>query len=268
MHKDSLPEDIKNLILALAVIFICLGIFIILFVILFNKRKNRMLREKQEIQSRFQQELLQTQIEIQEQTLKTISQEIHDNVGQILSLAKLNLNTFPFTNDEQQTKINDTKQLVSKAIIDLRNLSRSMYGDQLNELGLNDAIANELSIIRNTGQFETQLNIEGEKFKLSLQHELVIFRMLQEAVNNIIKHAKAKNIYVTLQYNNPAFEISVTDDGKGFDPDSINNSKNGMGLKSMKNRAALIGGNFEIDSNNGKGSTLSLNIPDAKTKTL
>ncbi|MEI2749016.1 MAG: histidine kinase [Ferruginibacter sp.] len=122
-----------------------------------------MLREKQAIQLRFQQELLQTQIEIQEQTLKTISQEIHDNVGQILSLAKLNLNIFPAANDEQQTKINDTKQLVSKAIIDLRNLSRSMYGDQLNELGLNDAIANELSIIRNTGQFNTAANYSRAK---------------------------------------------------------------------------------------------------------
>lgn len=227
-----------------------------------------MLREKQAIQLRFQQELLQTQIEIQEQTLKTISQEIHDNVGQILSLAKLNLNIFPAANDEQQTKINDTKQLVSKAIIDLRNLSRSMYGDQLNELGLNDAIANELSIIRNTGQFNTELIIQGEKFKLSLQHELVVFRMLQEALNNIIKHAKAKNIEVLLQYSNPAFAMSVTDDGKGFDPTSINNSKNGMGLKSMKNRAALIGGIFHMDAAIGKGSTLSLNLPDAKTKTL
>ncbi len=227
-----------------------------------------MLREKQAIQLRFQQELLQTQIEIQEQTLKTISQEIHDNVGQILSLAKLNLNIFPAANDEQQTKINDTKQLVSKAIIDLRNLSRSMYGDQLNELGLNDAIANELSIIRNTGQFNTELIIQGEKFKLSLQHELVVFRMLQEALNNIIKHAKAKNIEVVLQYSNPAFAMSVTDDGKGFDPTSINNSKNGMGLKSMKNRAALIGGIFHMDAAIGKGSTLSLNLPDAKTKTL
>ena len=227
-----------------------------------------MLREKQAIQLRFQQELLQTQIEIQEQTLKTISQEIHDNVGQILSLAKLNLNIFPATNDEQQTKINDTKQLVSKAIIDLRNLSRSMYGDQLNELGLNDAIANELSIIRNTGQFNAQLTIQGEKFKLSMQHELVVFRMLQEALNNIIKHAKAKNIEVLLQYSNPAFAMSVTDDGKGFDPSSISNSKNGMGLKSMKNRAALIGGTFQMDAAIGKGSTLSLNLPDAKTKTL
>jgi len=96
------------------------------------------------MKSQFEQELLQTQIEIQEQTLKTISQEIHDNVGQVLSLAKLNLNTFEAN---PEGKLKNTKELVSKAINDLRDLSRSLHGEKIGEIGLQEAIVNELKIL-------------------------------------------------------------------------------------------------------------------------
>jgi signal transduction histidine kinase len=91
------------------------------------------IKENLLLQAKFQQALLQTQIEIQEQTLTTISQEIHDNIGQVLSLAKLNLNTLQ---PDEHEKLKDTKMLVSKAINDLRDLSRSMHGDKIADLGL------------------------------------------------------------------------------------------------------------------------------------
>jgi signal transduction histidine kinase len=259
--------DFYFLIFSAILVFSILSVFIIYFFKANVRTIQKTVIEKQHMQSQFQQELLRTQIEIQEQTLKTISQEIHDNVGQVLSLAKLNLNTFNTTTDEQSKKITDTKNLVSKAIIDLRNLSRSMYGDQLSEVGLKDAIANELAIVQSTGQYKTILDVNGEPFKMAPQKEMVLFRMVQEAINNIIRHAKAQDIFVRLKYNVDYFSLTIADNGKGFDTRLLDPIKNGMGLKSMQNRAALIGGTFNIDSTPGKGTTISLELLDATDKT-
>ena len=206
------------------------------------------------MKSQFQQELLQTQLEIQEQTLKTISEEIHDNVGQVLSLAKLNLNTFE-NNSEQ--KLQDTRQLISKAINDLRDLSRSMHGDRIAELGLQQSIADELQILQNSGEFETHLKIIGEAYKLLPQKEMVLFRIVQEALNNCIKYSKAKNITVNLDYDKENFSLSVMDDGIGFDT----HARTGIGLKSMQNRAALIGGEFSIQSAIENGTAITIILP-------
>lgn len=244
-------------ILMLFIFFLLIFIFVISIVIRYRKR----IFENKELQTQFHHELLQTQIEIQEQTLKTISQEIHDNVGQILSLAKLNLNTVENNSDP---KIENTKNLISKAISDLRNLSRSMFGDQLKELGLPRAIANELAIVESSGQYKTTMEITGEPFHLSDKKELVVFRMVQEAINNIIKHAKATSISVLVKYSGNSFCLSIADNGKGFDIGSTNGKSNGMGLKSIENRAELIGGSASIASATHCGTIVTIEIADAK----
>ena len=235
--------------------------FIVYFIIAYKGKQKKVLIEKEQMKTNFDKHLLQTQLEIQEQTLKTISQEIHDNVGQVLSLAKLNLGTFEDTESAyNQTKINDTKQLVSKAINDLRDLSRSLHGDKIAELGLQDAIANELKILQNTGQYQTELKITGESYKLEPQKEMVLFRILQEAINNAIKHSKAKKIQVQLAYQRDLFLLSITDDGVGFNLASLQSGQTGIGLKSMQNRAALIGAGISINSIPGDGTVISIEL--------
>ena len=222
-----------------------------------------MLLEKEILNKNYKEALLRTQIEIQEQTLKTISAEIHDNVGQVLSLAKLNLNTFNTITDEPtQNKISDTKNLVAKAINDLRNLSRSLYGDKIADLGLPDAISNEFKILENSGQYNTVLKIIGESYKLDPQKQMVLFRIVQEAMNNTIKHARAKNIRVTLDYKPELFSLTIADDGTGFDASSLLGNQTGIGLKSMQNRATLIGGKLYIDSLPDNGSRISIELPN------
>ena len=257
-------KDEINLTLIIIVCSITFLVFIISFLILFRGyylRRLKFYKEKQNLEFNFKQQLLQTQLEIQEQTLKTISQEIHDNVGQVLSLVKLNLSSFTNTESgSNQPKINDTKQLVSKAINDLRDLSRSLYGNKIAELGLTDAIGNELKILQNSGQFKTSLKISGEPFKLSPQKEIVVYRMMQESINNAIKHAKAQNIDVVLKYNAGLFSLTIADDGIGFDTTGLQQPEPGMGLKSMKSRAALIGAEFSVESFQQKGTTVSITL--------
>jgi len=262
MFKETGEENLTTLILLGTIIVIVFVAFVILLSFLFTAKKNKLIQEKQLMKTQFEQELLQTQIEIQEQTLKTISQEIHDNIGQVLSLAKLNLNTVNNVTDKNAlSKIDSTKDLVSKAISDLRDLSRSLHGDKIAEIGLQEAVENELRILQNTGQFETRLKITGEPYKLEPQKEMVLFRIVQEALHNSVKHARSKNINVQLNYKPTVFNLIIADDGTGFNVAALQSSQTGIGLRSMQNRAALIGGIFSIQSSEGNGTSISIEIP-------
>lgn len=236
-------------------LFLLLAGFIIVFTFLHKAR-----------QQKHKHELLQTQIEIQEQTLKTISEEIHDNVGQVLSLAKLNLSTVGNILDQHiQSKIISAKDLVSKAINDLRDLSRSLHGEKIGEIGLENAIANELKILQNTGQFETGLDINGQVYKSDAEKEMVLFRIVQEALHNAVKHAHANHLKVGLNYQPDSFTLTINDDGNGFSPEALNSSQTGIGLKSMRNRAILIGGEFSIHSSKNNGTFISVKLPNIKS---
>lgn len=250
-------EQIIIIVVATTTLILFFAFIIITYAFAYQKRKNRHFEEKQHMKTQFQQELLITQLEIQEQTLKTISEEIHDNVGQVLSLAKLNLNTFE---NNPEKKLTDTKELISKAINDLRDLSRSMHGDRIAELGLQQSLTDELQILQNSGEFETHVNISGQHYKLSPQQEMVIFRIVQEALNNAIKHAKAKNISLHINYQPQIFTLTVEDDGAGFDTIAMQN-KNGIGLKSMQNRAQLIGATCTLQSSDKKGTAITIELP-------
>ncbi len=261
MYEETISEDVTQIIWVALAIFVSLSLFIVFFTFLFNNKKNKLIRDKKLMQANFDQELLQTQLEIQEHTLKTISQEIHDNVGQVLSLAKLNLNTLQFSEGaEKQLKIENSIMLVGKAINDLRDLSRSMNGDKIADLGLQEAIENELKIIQNTGQFATKVTVSGKPYKLQPQSEMVIFRIVQECLNNILKHSKANNITADIEYQPGDYKLYIRDDGAGFDMNALSASKTGIGLKNMESRAALIGASFYIDSSLDNGTTVAVQV--------
>lgn len=250
-------DDIIITLLLGTCLLLLLSAVIVIAIVFYNKKQKKMLLEKNIIQTQHAQALLQTQLEIQEQTLRTVSQEIHDNVGQALSLAKLNLNTLDFdTGASKEEKIERSIQLVSKAINDLRDLSRSLNGDKIADLGLQDAIDNELKIIRNTGLMHTNLTAEGTPYVLQNQHEMVIFRIVQESLNNAVKHSKAKNIHIHINYQPSHCSITIADDGEGFNANLLEATQTGIGLKNMQNRANLIHANFSIESAPGKGTTV------------
>ncbi len=235
---------------------------IIIFLFAFTKRNWKFKNEKERMQNQFSQSLLETQIEIQEQTLKTISQEIHDNVGQVLSLAKLNLNTINLVEgEEKEQKISGSISLLTKAIGDLRELSRSIHGDKIADLGFKNALINEIKIIKNTGQLNAELHVSGEHVPLQKQQETVMFRIVQEAMNNALKHSQAKNLYVFIEYLPNTFQMKITDDGKGFETEKLTELTSGIGLRNMRDRTKLIGAKFSIDSIPGSGTSLTVSLP-------
>ncbi len=264
MQLESRTEILIVFITGIVVLFILIGI-IVYFLLDHQKKYHQHKKEKQDLHFQFQQTLLQTQLEIQEQTLKNISQEIHDNIGQVLSLVKININTMNCDEpDLLQGKIDDSKTLISKAIQDLRDLSRSLNTDYVVEMGLARSIEYELELIKKTGSFETLFSIEGNPYRLEQQKELILFRIVQEVLHNIIKHAKASLITVALQFEPEKFVLTVADNGIGFDISGLkenNYAGTGLGIRNMHNRAKMINTDFIINSDLTKGTTITLTIP-------
>ncbi len=241
-----------------SVLFLILFICFFIFFIKVGQRQTAMILREQKLKNDYQETLLTSQLEIQEQTLKNISQEIHDNVGQVLSLAKLNLATSQSLHDE---KVSASQQLVSKAIQDLRDLSRSLDTDYVAQMGLLRSVEYELEMIQKTGTLQTKLNVEGSVYKFDRQKELILFRIVQEILHNIIKHAGATAVAVQFIYTDDVLKLIVTDDGKGFDLSPFNeenNSSFGLGIRNMHNRAKLMGAEFSMQSKTGEGTTATI----------
>lgn len=261
---QSDKKDIIIAVIAGTILFLLLILFVFNFFFLYVKRRRQHAEDVMHMKYEFRQEILQSQLEIQEQTLKNISQEIHDNVGQVLSLAKLNLNTMDITKTEQlQDKIDNSLGQVSKAINDLRDLSKSFNTDNIAAIGLVKAIGYELEMIKKAGSHKTEFNITGA-VKLEPQKELILFRIVQEALHNIIKHAGAKTVKVSANYTDKELELQIADDGRGFDLSPLNKEGDtgfGLGIRNMQNRAKLIGADLSMSSSSDEGTIVKIVLP-------
>ena len=165
---SDLNADIILAILVATIVLLILSSFGIIFTVIYKKKQHAYLNEKKLLQVRFQEELLKTQLEIKENTLKYIAYELHDNLGQIASLIKINLNTLSLNDEEKASrKVEDTKDLVSQLIYDLKSLSMSLNSDRVVQVGLVKSLETEVERLNKTGQVEATLVIEGTFPKLS-----------------------------------------------------------------------------------------------------
>jgi signal transduction histidine kinase len=243
---SKVPSEILTVIIAVIAILIFIALFVLIMLIYFNNRKLQNIREREKLKQDFQQVILKTQLEVQEQTMRQISQEIHDNVGQVLSLVNLHLKTMKAGDTE---KLDTTTSLVNKAIEDLRNLSRSLNPESISGTGLLQVIKNELQQVEKTGQFITHLTVESD-ISFPSDKLLILYRMIQEVLNNIIKHSEASIINATIADN----MICFTDNGKGFESEQ---KVLGSGLQNLRQRANVIGASVEVQSTIGKGTCIT-----------
>lgn len=203
----------------------------------------------------FAEELSATQSNIREETFRSISQEIHDNIGQSLSLVKLNMvTTNPQNSIQVAEKLEESKKLLSKTMQDLRNLAHSMNPDFLSSIGLPAAIRQQLGQLKRPGMYKTLFSATDPWPQRNIQKEFVILRVVQELLNNIVKHANATEIYIRMQYLEDELILIVKDNGKGFNPEQY--PGNGMGLISIGNRMKKINGTIKYESFSGTGTTV------------
>ena len=163
MQQESF--SLEAAIIAVTIVFLILGAFIVMIMLVYRKRRNLHIIEKISIQSAFKQELLKTQIEMQEQTLSHISREIHDNITQVLSFVKLNLTPFGDTDEHQKlAKMSESRELVAQVITDLRDLSKSLSFEHIKQWGLDKTIATETNRVNKSGLIKMSLIITGTPY--------------------------------------------------------------------------------------------------------
>ena len=202
---------------------------------------------------------------MQEQTFLSISQEIHDNVGQILSLVRLNISTLgKAENVAAEQKISSSKELLDQAINDLRDLSKRLNSKYVARQKLSCLLKFQIDLIGKTGVVGTHFEVQGEERVLNPEKKLILFRIVQEALNNAVRHAEASMITAKLEYKSEKTILSISDDGKGFTAPgkAVNNgSSQGTGTYNMYYRASLIGAKLRIQSTRGEGTQIFLELP-------
>lgn len=215
-----------------------------------------------------QNNFLQTQIEIQEQTFRKISTEIHDNISLTLSLSKIYLHDLNFNdNDDMSDKINLSVSLIKKAIGDLNGLSKSLNPDTVEKFGFIKSIEEQVNDIRKAELFKINFQVTGPPHSPGISTELIIFRMIQESLNNIIRHANATEANISLEYERTGLNVRIYDNGMGFNTEKIFSNNNGFGLSNMKKRATIINARLLVESQPKNGTAINIHIPLNNKKT-
>jgi two-component system NarL family sensor kinase len=231
-------------------------VLILLSSLLFFNRYR--LKQKNKFQQKIneqQKEQANAVMETQEQERKRIAEDLHDSLGHLLSTTKLNLQTLP----GGQKQIDNSIQLLNQASEEIRNITFNLMPRTLEEGGLIPALNELASKVTNSGSVKVLLNVHDmDKFVLEKQSQFNIYRIVQEAVNNILKHAAATEINIQVIGQSDHITIMIEDDGKGFD---MGSQKNGRGLKNIVTRSLWLKGSLNIDSRPGHGTTITTEFP-------
>ncbi len=235
-------------------------VFLVLIIVEYRRRQLRHIEEKISLKHRYENELLQVQLEVQEQSFKHISEEIHDNIAQMLSLAKLKLyRTADRATDEQvKIGINAGTELVTNALNDLRSLSHLLNGGLVSRIPLRESIEKELGYVHDARDVTVSLSVADNLPELDERRKLMAFRIIQEAIINSVKHGDAKTIGVAMHADNDYLYIVISDDGRGFNTTEAM-KKGGLGLQNMNVRAKMLG-SIHIISEQGAGTSINLSI--------
>jgi two-component system, NarL family, sensor kinase len=256
-------------IFVVIVIGIVLGLLLVGFIVatlfLYQRRQQRQEQEIVIMKDKYEKEALRSQLEIQENTFKNIAQELHDNIGQMLSVVKLSLSILPIEKDHKAVEqVKNSQEVLNKAIIDLSNLTKSLHTERIADIGLIESIRFELYAIRKAGIVQIQFHPEGNETPLSEQKAVFLFRMFQEILNNILKHAKASEVIVHVKFLDDIFVLEIKDNGIGFSVEEkkqSTSSGSGVGLRSLFNRAQIIGAELTMNSEPGKGTNVLIRLP-------
>jgi len=271
--RDRQLERRNSLILwGAAIALLLILIFFILFKLNKFKRKNVEIEKKNiekekeigELISQREQAELSAMYNGQESERNRISTELHDNLGGILSTVKLyfraidkQINLLKDENVQQYQKANE---LLDKACDQTRTIAHQLSSKKLNNIGLYATVKNRQREINDSGQIKFVLNTHGKDDELKKLDQISIYRIIQELINNILKHAKATEINMQLNVFDTLFNMIIEDDGIGFDLNLLINNT-GIGLRETKARVKNMNGTFSIDSGRGGGTTITIDIP-------
>lgn len=227
-------------------------------------RRYRLKKEKELQAAIFQQQDLATKavMEAEETERQRIAKDLHDGVGQMMSAAKMNLSAIEtelgFTDPQQRLKFEKIIGLVDESCKEVRAVSHNMMPNALLKNGLANAIKEFIDKI-DSNVIKVSLHSEGLKERLEANTEIVLYRVIQECVNNVIKHSGATQLDISLIKDSDGISATIEDNGRGFDT-SDKSKFGGMGLKNIQTRVEYLKGSVEFDSTPGHGTVVSIHI--------
>lgn len=258
-------NDIILFVIITTIVLLFMLSFIAAVLFLYQKKNIVYFKQLEDVKNNHEKSLLETQLEIQEQTFQNISREIHDNIGLSLTLAKLQLNTIDYTQTPTTIEnIASSIDLISKAINDLSDISKSFHSEAIKTNGLYNTLKMETEKINRSGKHLVKFTEEGNIIFLDANKELILYRIAQESLNNILKYANASCIFIKLIYESNHVIFSIEDNGNGFDKDEIEKYRAGKihtGLSNIRNRTKTLNGTCTIDSSPGNGTIICITAP-------
>jgi two-component system NarL family sensor kinase len=251
MDKPYNDLDYLVPIISGIILFGLLLAFVIYFILVFRKTQTTLDFERERIKT----ELLRVENEVKEQTLTNVSRELHDNFGQIASLIKINLNMISKDlASEDLEKVEESLSLVKQLIGDIKSLSSSLNGDQIRQLGWLEVVKNEVERVNKTGVLTIKFVVENW-WTLSHEKEVILFRMVQEMMNNTLKHAQATTAELRIEASSEQTKIEFSDNGIGF---NLMEVKRGNGLINIQERCKIIEANLDFSSNEAMGTKICI----------
>ncbi len=261
IQKEALAKQrlLKNIILGIS------GFLVVILFLLYNRYRLRQKARYQESLNRHQNELFNAIAAAQDLERKRIAQDIHDSLGSILSAAKLKLSALkesqPTITGEQLEKYQVAMQLLDEASAELRNISHNIMPATLSKLGLVAALRNLINNISSHSGMQISFSTHDFTERIDEKTEMSIYRIVLELINNIVKHARALKVTVQLIRYPDYINLSVEDNGRGFDYANELNAKKGIGLGNILSRVDYLKGKINVDAAPGRGTTVIIDIP-------
>jgi Signal transduction histidine kinase len=236
--------------------FLMVAVGIVILILIYQKRQLRFIHEKAELRNQFQQELMMARLEARDETLNKISKELHDNIGQLLSSSLVLIGVAKRTLSEKSEPLQLAGEGLTSAIQELRSLSKSLNSEWLEKFNFIENLNNEVLRLNASKEFKLTVS-HPEIISLSPDRQLMLFRIVQEAIQNSIKHSGSEHINVRAMQSEKELGVTIEDDGKGFDATS---ESVGLGMTNMRNRATVMGGAVFWKSSD-RGTSVSIQLP-------
>ncbi len=256
-------EKIVTIVFKIILISALLLVAFIVTIAYFRYKRNGHFKETILLQQAFEEQLMQVQLEVQEQTRLYIAEELHDNIAAIAALIKMNL--WQLSKAKEPAKITDlieTSQTQIKDLIrDVKQMSVSLHTDRLSNICIGEAICQEAQRVKKLGLFTVNYSIIGQDLQLPSDKQIILFRVCQELLHNIVKHAQPTTVSVTIVFTPTTLAVTIKDDGIGFDVTAASKKNNSSGLINLHKRAKVMGGSLYLTSNATSGTHSNITIP-------
>ncbi len=237
--------------------FLLVAVGIIILILIYQKRQLRYILEKANLQSQFQNELMKTRLESREETLNLLSTELHDNIGQLLSSSKILIGTAERMIDKPSEQLHMAGETISKAIRELRAISKSLNTEWLEKFSLIENLQAESDRITTSKEINVTLQ-HPPVIEMPMDRQMMLFRIVQEALQNTIKHGEASRISIVAEQKENMLKVSIADDGKGFDAND--ETIQGVGILNIKHRTRLMSGAVQWNSTKD-GTSVIIQLP-------